>query len=251
MVAGCGAVVSLGPGWRVRCGVYLLGPFGTLCSGPSVPSARVLRRLPLGLRVAAAYPAWFLKNVARNSPASISDFEIVSLGLQRLRGVSKNDQVKLRATFRGRGLGWGVYLLGSFGAFRSGCAWRQPIPHGSSKMSHVIPWRVFQTLKSCRWDCNVCGVSRKMTKLNYVQLLGGRWVGAQLGARLGEGAQSQFVRASSSEPVQQRDVGERSGADAPQELAPAEQVDGDRHARGGQGHPPVVSRRVGVVYQRR
>ena len=68
-------------------------------------------------------------------------------------------------------------LLGPFGIFRSGCAWRRPIPHGSSKMSHVIPLRVFQTLKSCRWDCNVCGVSRKMTKLNYVQLLGGREVG--------------------------------------------------------------------------
>ena len=80
--------------------------------------------------------------------------------------------------------------LGPFGAFRSGCAWRRPIPHGSSKTSHVIPLRVFQTLKSCRWDCNVCGVSRKMTKLNYVQLLGG--------ARLGEGAQSQFIRASSA-----------------------------------------------------
>ena len=70
-------------------------------------SARALRYLPLGLRVVAAYPAWFLKNVARNSPASISDFEIVSLGLQRLWGVSKNDQVKLRATFRGREVGRG------------------------------------------------------------------------------------------------------------------------------------------------
>ena len=99
-----------GAGW---VGVYI-------CSGPSAPSARALRRLPLGLCAVEAYPAWFLKNVARNSPASISDFEIVSLGLQRLWGVSKNDQVKLRATFRGRGLGWGVYLLGSFGAFRSG-----------------------------------------------------------------------------------------------------------------------------------
>ncbi|WP_227238497.1 hypothetical protein, partial [Schaalia odontolytica] len=51
-----------------------------------------------------AYPAWFPNNVARNSPASISDFEIVSLGLQRLWGVSKNDQVKLRATFFCAGL---------------------------------------------------------------------------------------------------------------------------------------------------
>ena len=105
MVAGCG-VVPLDPGWRVRCGVYLLGSFGAFRSGPSVSSARVLRRLLLGLRVVAAYPAWFLKNVARNSPASISDFEIVSLGLQRLWGVSKNDQVKLRATL-GEGV-WGL-----------------------------------------------------------------------------------------------------------------------------------------------
>ena len=136
--------------------------------------------------------------------------------------------------------------LGPFGAFCSGCAWGRPIPHGSSKMSHVIPLRVFQTLKSCRWDCNVCGVSRKMTKLNYVQLFGGAGLGRSWARGWERG-----LRASSSEPVQQRDVGERSGADAPQELAPAEQVDGDRHARGGQGHPPVVSRRVGVVCQRR
>ena len=59
--------------------------------------------------------------------------------------------------------------LGPFGAFCSGCAWWWPIPHGSPTMSHVIPLRVFQILKSCRWDCNVCGVSRKMTKLNYVR----------------------------------------------------------------------------------
>ena len=39
-------------------------------------------------------------------------------------------------------------------------------------ISHVIPLRVFQALKSHRWDCNVCGVSRKMTMLNYVRLWG-------------------------------------------------------------------------------
>ena len=77
----------------------------SICLGPSAPSARALRYLPLGLRVAAAYPAWFLKNVARNSPRSISNIEIASLGLQCLWGVSKNDQVKLRATFRGA-RGW-------------------------------------------------------------------------------------------------------------------------------------------------
>ena len=44
---------------------------------------------------------------------------------------------------------------------------------GSSTMSHVIPLRLFQTLKSSRWNCNVCGLCRKMTVLNYVRLLGG------------------------------------------------------------------------------
>jgi len=43
--------------------------------------------------------AWFPKNVARNSLVNISDFENVSLELQRLWGVSKTDRVKLRATF--------------------------------------------------------------------------------------------------------------------------------------------------------
>ena len=43
---------------------------------------------------------------------------------------------------------------------------------GSSTMSHVIPLRLFQTLKSSRWNCNVCGLCRKMTVLNYVRLLG-------------------------------------------------------------------------------
>ena len=41
-------------------------------------------------------------------------------------------------------------------------------------MSHVIPLHIFQTLKSDRWNCNVCGPSQKMTELNYVQLLLGR-----------------------------------------------------------------------------
>ena len=43
--------------------------------------------------------AWFPNNVARNSPASISDFEIVSLGLQRLWRMLKVQAIELRATF--------------------------------------------------------------------------------------------------------------------------------------------------------
>ena len=44
--------------------------------------------------------------------------------------------------------------------------------HGSLTMSHVIPRRLFQTLKMRRWNCNVCGASRKLTDINYVRLLG-------------------------------------------------------------------------------
>ena len=44
-------------------------------------------------------PEWFPSNVARNSPASISNIEFRTLELQRFRAVSKNDRGKLRATF--------------------------------------------------------------------------------------------------------------------------------------------------------
>ena len=44
-------------------------------------------------------PEWFPSNVARNSPASISNIEFRSLELQRFRVVSKNDRGKLRARF--------------------------------------------------------------------------------------------------------------------------------------------------------
>ena len=102
-------------------------------------------------------------NVARNSPPDISDFEIRPLELQRLWAISKNDRVKLRATFG-----------------RDPPTTHEPLPRpdlthpGYPKMSHVIPLHIFQTLKSDRWNCNVCGPSRKMTELNYVRLLLGR-----------------------------------------------------------------------------
>ena len=46
-------------------------------------------------------PTWFPTNVARNSPPHYSNFEIGSLQFQRFQGISKTDQGKLRATFRG------------------------------------------------------------------------------------------------------------------------------------------------------
>ena len=49
------------------------------------------------------------------------------------------------------------------------CSPRVPQPLGPPSMSHVIPSRLFQTLKSQRWNCNVLRRSRKMTVGNYVR----------------------------------------------------------------------------------
>ena len=38
--------------------------------------------------------------------------------------------------------------------------------------SHVISLSTFQLLEYCRWNCNVYGLSRKVTEGNYVQLWG-------------------------------------------------------------------------------
>ena len=51
----------------------------------------------------------------------------------------------------------------------------------SPAMSHVIPLPVCQELKFDRWNCNVCGLSRKMTALNYVRLLEGAVTAVTLG----------------------------------------------------------------------
>ena len=44
---------------------------------------------------------------------------------------------------------------------------------GSPTMSHVIPLWLVQILNLHRWNCNVCGLSRKMTELNYVRNVDG------------------------------------------------------------------------------
>ena len=44
---------------------------------------------------------------------------------------------------------------------------------GSPTTSHVIPLWLVQTLNLHRWNCNVCGLSRKVTELNYVRNLSG------------------------------------------------------------------------------
>ena len=56
-------------------------------------------------------------------------------------------------------------------------------PHRRPPISHVIPLRLVQTLNLHRWNCNVCGVSRKMTTINYVRNLGGGGVVAARGCR--------------------------------------------------------------------
>ena len=43
---------------------------------------------------------------------------------------------------------------------------------GFAPISHVISLSTFQLLEYRRWNCNVYGLSRKVTEGNYVQLLG-------------------------------------------------------------------------------
>ena len=56
-------------------------------------------------------------------------------------------------------------------------------PRRRPSISHVIPLRLVQTLNLHRWNCNVFGVSRKMTTINYVRNLGGGGVVAARGRR--------------------------------------------------------------------
>ena len=56
-------------------------------------------------------------------------------------------------------------------------------PRRRPSISHVIPLRLVQTLNLHRWNCNVFGVSRKMTTINYVRNLGGGGVVAARGHR--------------------------------------------------------------------
>ena len=54
-------------------------------------------------------------------------------------------------------------------------------PRHRPSISHVIPLRLVQTLNVRRWNCNVFGVSRKMTAINYVRNMGGGDVLAPVG----------------------------------------------------------------------
>ena len=54
-------------------------------------------------------------------------------------------------------------------------------PRHRPLISHVIPLRLVQSLNLHRWNCNVFGVSRKMTTINYVRNLGGGGAGSLIG----------------------------------------------------------------------
>ena len=54
-------------------------------------------------------------------------------------------------------------------------------PRHRPLISHVIPLRLVQSLNLHRWNCNVFGVSRKMTTINYVRNLGGGAAGSLIG----------------------------------------------------------------------
>ena len=135
-----------------------------------------------------AATSWLPKNVARNSPAISSNFEFMSLELQRFRVVSKNDRGKLRAKFVWarsaalRGVRCRCDNAWPAGDTTPICPARplaclpslsKRLHYGCPKMSHVIPLRLVQILNSRRWNCNVFRWSRKMTEGNYVRNLAG------------------------------------------------------------------------------
>ena len=87
---------------------------------------------------------------------------------------------------------------------RPGLAPRSPArPRHLPSISHVIPLRLVQTLNVRRWNCNVFGVSRKMTAINYVRNMGG---GDVLAAR-GHRSQASCLEARTSPATAHRHCG--------------------------------------------
>ena len=76
---------------------------------------------------------WFPSNVARNSHACILGFEIRSLELQRLWPISKNDRIKLRATFGG------VVTSVTFGPLCQAPPLHRPRPFTGPAPSQALP----------------------------------------------------------------------------------------------------------------
>ena len=85
---------------------------------------------------------------------------------------------------RGRSLRCPSHLWGLVADVCLSFAPRSPArPRHRPSISHVIPLRLVQTLNLCRRNCNIFGVSRKMTAINYVRNVGGGGVVAAHGCR--------------------------------------------------------------------
>ena len=85
---------------------------------------------------------------------------------------------------RGRSLRCPSHLWGLVADVCLSFAPRSPArPRHRPSISHVIPLRLVQTLNLYRRNCNVFGVSRKMTAINYVRNVGGGGVVAAHGCR--------------------------------------------------------------------
>ena len=125
---------------------------------PPAPSTPVARGVLIGACVVSkpgqALP---LSNSARNSPASASNIEFMSLELQRFWAITKSDRGKLCAKCVWGGLGV---------ASRSPARPRRrlaapPVPGGpaawpvGTAISHAIPQQLVQILNLHRWNCSV------------------------------------------------------------------------------------------------
>ena len=99
-------------------------------------------------------------NVARNSLATTSNFEVTLLELQRFQRLLKLHPNELRAKF------WKTVPQATNAAAKhrgrkqrlnteAGPISPQDLTPLSHPISHVIPSRVLQTLKSHCWNCNV------------------------------------------------------------------------------------------------
>ena len=152
---------------REACPPARLGDLTSLCAGlearpfPPVPPASstpvVTGVLACGWARRREVQLWLsISNFARNSSMTHSNFGFASLELQRFWGVSKNDRVKLCATF-----GW-RWCRRRPRAPKSGPASAPQAPPRpslisllSSSISHAIPPRLFQSMNLQCWNCNV------------------------------------------------------------------------------------------------
>ena len=122
-----------------------LAPAPALVPVPASVLALVPALVPVPASVLALVPVpWFLNNVACNSLATISDFEIGSLELQRLWAVSKTDLGELHATFWGAREGAGHTTRQSIenAAGRTTCTrprWQDQKSQSSSSVSTTSP----------------------------------------------------------------------------------------------------------------